>query len=306
MKKLLTLLAMLAMVTFNSCTTDDDLTGSDDSSTEGSTDGSDDSSTEGSDDNSTEGSDDDLTGSDDATLRTLTFEDADYVAGENYLGEQSWSSLIDSDQAYGSFLYGDEYKWTDSNNTELHSEIAGYDWGYGSGFSYAFYNGGIAVSNYYCEVAESVGSDKQLSIPVVDNSGNSGNGGSENFAVVYAPTTLSFSDGEARVIDHMYVTNTSYALVSATIDDGDGYGPLVGDEEFWVSVTGYDADGESVGELTLTLATTSNHISKWTKWDLSSLGAVASIYINVDSDNKSNGYSNIASYVAIDDIAVQF
>lgn len=252
MKKLLTLVAMLAMVTFNSCTTDDD-----------------------------------TTGADGVTLRTLTFEG------------DSWSSLIDSDQESGTLLYGSAYEWTDSDNTELHNEFSDYGWGY------AFYNGGVALSNYYCAVAAGVSYDKQLSIPVVDNSGNSGNDGSENFAVVFAPTTLSFSDGEARVIDHIYVTNTSYALTTATIGDNYG-GPLVGDEKFWVSVTGYDADGDSVGELTFTLATSSSYVSEWTKWDLSSLGAVGSIYISIDSDNKSNGYSNIPSYVAIDDITVQF
>ena len=68
------------------------------------------------------------------TIRTLTFEDADFK-GDNptFGGEKSWSSLIDDPQYGGQMLYGsgagvsseeEAYKWTDENNTWLSNTLS--------------------------------------------------------------------------------------------------------------------------------------------------------------------------------------
>ena len=90
------------------------------------------------------------------TLRTLTFEDADYVSDTpNYLGYYNWSSLIYSPQYGGALLYGENhgdttqsytnvnYRWYDNGNTYLYSELP-ENWG-----AKMYWGGGHAVSNYW-------------------------------------------------------------------------------------------------------------------------------------------------------------
>ena len=62
------------------------------------------------------------------TLRVLTFEDADWKAGTNYLGKQYWSTLIDYPQYGGEMLDPADYdakayRWSDDGNTFLAHEI---------------------------------------------------------------------------------------------------------------------------------------------------------------------------------------
>ena len=73
------------------------------------------------------------TGSDEVpgqTIRVLTFEDADWKAGTNYLGQQYWSTLIDYPQYGGKMLAPTEattpaYNWSDDGNTFLAHIIIG-------------------------------------------------------------------------------------------------------------------------------------------------------------------------------------
>ena len=68
------------------------------------------------------------------TIRTLTFEDADFKGDDpTFGGEKSWSSLIDEPQYGGPMLYGtgagfsseeEAYKWTDENNTLLSNTLS--------------------------------------------------------------------------------------------------------------------------------------------------------------------------------------
>jgi hypothetical protein len=51
-------------------------------------------------------------------IRVLTFEDSDWKAGKNYIGQQSWTSLIDNPQYGGALLYPEDdeatiYQWAD-------------------------------------------------------------------------------------------------------------------------------------------------------------------------------------------------
>lgn len=70
-----------------------------------------------------------------------------------------WNALIDPNQGTGKLLYGESgmgftedngvYEWTDET-TKLHSKL---NESYGS---WAYWNGGVAVSNYHCDIATEV------------------------------------------------------------------------------------------------------------------------------------------------------
>ncbi len=264
-------------------------------------------------------------------LRVLTFEDTDYKGGTNFAGGTDWSSLIDDPQYGGPMLYGDggmgvysyeeAYKWTDEGNTMLSNHISGWD----GTPPYCYWSGGEAISNYGSKNIEAFGnSTNQLTVYNPNGSedesepSRSGNGhnGSDNFAMHYGYTDnsgysmgdlseLTFSDGVARVIDHVYVTNSTYAIncyvngnsLTAKINEGD-----------WVKLvfTGY-CKGEETGVAEIYLVNgPDNIVFDWTKFDLSGLGAVDRVTINVTgSSDNGCGFSQPA-YFAWDDMAVRF
>ena len=258
-------------------------------------------------------------------LRVLTFEDADYKGGTNFAGKSDWSSLIDSPQYGGSMLYGDgsgfdtlekAYKWTDSGNTELSSRLCN---GYGS---YCYWSGGHAVSNYASSDYVTNGDfNHQLTVYKAGAEGDvrtgGGHNGSNNFAVHYGYKdgsqfnkteelpALSFSDGMARVIDHMYVNNICYALNCYL--NGNGLTAKIGDDD-WVKLiaTGYDGEAKT-GEASIYLCNgPKNIVTDWTKFDLSGLGAVTKVEFNV-TGSSDNGYGfSQPAYFAYDDVAVRF
>ena len=265
---------------------------------------------------------------DDYELRVLTFEDADYKGGTNFANGNDWSSLIDDPQYGGKLLYGsggagvdsadEAYQWTDTNNTWLHNILSE---GYGS---WCYWSGGHAISNYNTGDIEDYGGFKaQLTVYKKGVSGLSrtggGHNGSNNFAVHYgyadnsgyglsadALPALTFADGPERVIDHMYVTNTTYALNCYI--DGNGLTAKIGPDD-WVKLvaTGYDTKGAKTGETDIYLCNgPDNIIMDWTKWDLSSLGKVSKVTFNV-TGSSDNGYGfSQPAYFAYDDVAVRF
>ena len=265
---------------------------------------------------------------DDYELRVLTFEDADYKGGVNFAGGNNWSSLIDDPQYGGEMLYGssgagvssesEAYQWTDTGNTELHNILSE---GYGT---WCYWSGGHAISNYNSgDIAAYSGFQTQLTVYKKGVSGLSrtggGHNGSNNFAVHYgyadnsgfglgkdALPALTFADGKERVIDHMYVTNTTYALNCYI--DGNGLTAKIGPDD-WVKLvaTGYDINGTETGNTSIYLCKgPDNIIMDWTKWDLSSLGKVAKVTFNV-TGSSDNGYGfSQPAYFAYDDVAVRF
>ena len=226
----------------------------------------------------------------DYEIRTLTFEDADYVSDEsNFAGGNDWSSLIDSPQYGGTMLYGeggagvnnidDAYKWTDKNNTWLSNVLSE---GYGS---WCYWSGGHAISNYCSADIETYGGfQAQLTVYKKNDAHpdslfrvGGGHNGSNNFAVHFgyadnsgfglgedALPTLTFADNVARVIDHMYVNNTTYALNCYM--NGNGLTAKIGPDD-WVAIvfTGY-VESEKSGEVKFFLCNgPDNIITDWTK-----------------------------------------
>ena len=258
-------------------------------------------------------------------LRILTFEDEDYKGGINFAGGNNWSSLIDDSQYGGDLLYGggmgysteeEAYKWHDEGNTELSSRLCQ---SYGA---FAFWSGGHAISNYNTADIETYG-DYQSQITVykadVEELATTGGGhnGSDNFAVHYGYMdgsaynmaeelpALSFADGKARVIDHMYINTTTYALNCCV--NGNDLTASIGESDYVkVVATGYD--GETVvGTVEKYIVNGPDEmILDWTKWDLSGLGEVTKVEFNM-LGTSDNGYGfSQAAYFAYDDVAVRF
>ena len=249
-------------------------------------------------------------------LRVLTFEDE---GNENY-----WSDLIAEDQYSDQMLYGgtakesEAYKWYDEGNTEL-SHILPFNYG-----TYNYWGGGHAISDYSSTDFETYGGymyqltvfqDEEFEEGVMLREGG-GNNGSDNFAVHFGYKDdsgvngtenlpkLSFADGKARVIDHMYVNTTTYFLNCCLL--GNGFTEPLGEND-WVKIiaTGYNGNQET-STAEFCLADSEVFITEWTKWDLSGLGAVTSVEFNM-AGSSDNGYGfSQPAYFAYDDVAVRF
>ena len=221
-----------------------------------------------------------------------------------------WNAQIDPKQYGGKLLYGESgmgyeedngvYEWTDAT-TKLHSKLnESYD-------SWAYWNGGVAVSNYTCNIADGSPST-QLSLPT----GMAAHSG-KNFVVAYgyydggwdSCPVIDFKDGVARKLKGLWVTNNSYFLNA--LNNGDGINSAATDATFIdVTFEGFDATGHSQGKVKCRLQDGKTSVTDWKYVDLSSLGAVNSLKVNYEfSDDQKNSYGFSApAYVAIDDVQI--
>ena len=291
-----------------------------------------------------------------ADIRTLTFENQDAKFEPYYLdyadngsGREicTWSDLIDDVQYGGPLTYADYmsamYTWWDEGNTELYHMFP-------DNYAYCFWGGGHAISNYWGEgysdedrdrhiakyygedyVEENAGNDQMLGwfnlqfmTPVKAHSGDNfcvHYGYKDFFSYVENLPELSFADGEARVIDHMWVTNTNYTLNQlyngVKSEEGNSFGGnWTGlKEDAWLKIVAQgfddvdaDADAEPISEVEFYLVEGMNVVTDWQKWDLSPLGEVAKVRFNfLYSDDMGGRYGfTIPGYFAYDDVAVRF
>lgn len=264
----------------------------------------------------------------DYELKVLTFEDEDYKGDVNFANGNDWTSLIDDPQYGGEMLYGpsgygvseidEAYFWYDKNNTGLFSRLSE---GYGS---WCYWSGGHAISNYGSSDFESFG-NFEYQLTVYDNKASSdvtrqghGHNGSDNFAVQYGYSDnsgwglgeeslpfLMFYDNQPRVIDHMYVTNTCYALNCYM--NGNDLTANIGDDD-WVKIvaTGYNEDGEKTGTSEIYLCNGPDWIvTEWVRFDLFELGEIVKVTFNI-TGSSDNGYGfSQPAYFAYDDVAVR-
>ena len=285
-------------------------------------------------------------------LRVLTFEDADarfepYTL--DYAGVEitTWSDLVDDPQYGGPLTYADfmsaMYTWWDEGNTELTHTFP-------DNYAYCFWGGGHAISNYWGEgfddedrdihiakyygedyVAENAGNDAMLGwfnlqfmVPVAPHSGDNfvvHYGYKDFFSYVENLPEIAFADGEARVIDHMWVTNTNYTLNQLVngvkSEAGNSFGGSWEglNENAWLKIVAYgfddvyaDANTEPISEVEFYLVEGENVVTDWQKWDLSGLGAVAKVRFNFNySEDMGGKYGfTIPGYFAYDDVAVRF
>ena len=291
-----------------------------------------------------------------ADIRTLTFEDQDAKFASYYLdyaddwsGREicTWSDLIDDMQYGGPLTYADYmsamYTWWDEGNTELCHMFP-------DNYAYCFWGGGHAISNYWGEgysdedrdrhiakyygedyVEDNAGNDQmlgwfnlQLMIPVKPHSGDNfciHYGYKDEYSYIENLPEWSFADGEARVIDHMWVTNTNYTLNQLVngvkSEEGNTFGGSWEGltEDAWLKIVAQgfddvDADAytEPISEVEFYLVQGMNVVTDWQKWDLSGLGKVAKVRFNFAySDEMGGRYGfTIPGYFAYDDVAVQF
>jgi hypothetical protein len=254
-------------------------------------------------------------------LRTLTFEDSDlgasFSAGKTGTGEfdaSAWSDLIDPTQYNGELLYtGSSIWWHDGGNTELYHTFALPYWG-----------GGHAISNYACNDLTAYGDyTKQLTVYKSDEDvlvqTGGGHNGSDNFAIhfgyvsSYTPNApaIEFADGVERVIDHMYVNNTTY-LLNQYLTGGGFNPPALTTSWFRIKATGYNASNVETGTIYFYLCQGNELgngvIDEWTEWDMTGLGAVASVTLDIEaSEDMIGDYGmNPPAYFAYDDVAVRF
>lgn len=253
----------------------------------------------------------------DYELRTLTFEDADakfapYPLEYANKSITTWSDLVDDAQYNGTLTYtsGGVYTWCDEGNTLLtHSFTAPY-WGGGHAIS-NFSNPGYAPENL------PKGAYGWYEIQFATLQG--GHNGSKNFCVHNGHVdeynsdyttyqTIAFSDGKARVIDHMYVTNICYVLNSLVY--GDGFNPPATDTTtFHIVAIGQDTNGNEIGRTSFALYLGKDSVvTTWQKWDLSVLGEVVSVGFNLvgSTDLYGDWGLNAPGYFAYDDVAVRF
>ena len=240
-------------------------------------------------------------------LRTLTFEDADYVGSE---GSTYWSDFIPTSGQYGSG-HG-SYTWYDEGNTELLFYPVMGDFGY--------YGGHAGISNYVGTDWENEGNYMHDLQAYNVTGGHSGENFNTHFGYVddsgygmnNTMPSFEFGDEVARVIDHMWVTNTTYAYNQS---QGAGFGStyVLSDEStFKIVAYGYDSLAEDAAPVTSTefylLEKGKKFVTEWTKWDLSSLGKVVKVAFNlVGSDDMVGDYGlAVPGYFAYDDVTVRF
>ena len=269
-------------------------------------------------------------------LRVLTFEDGtegfepyecEFFYAMNYTEEyktiEKWSDYIPRDGQYGNG-HG-AYEWYDEGNTELafvKPEIESW-WGI---------SGHAGISDY-------VGTDEDIEqyhdndnmlfmIDLQAYNVTGGANGSKNFcsqygyldpeeyATQYSPSGvlpgIQFMDEEPRVIDHMYVTNTTYAygiITRGECDFGGSY-EYTDESTFKIIAYGYDSfeDTEPTTTEFYLLNTGKRIVTDWTKWDLSVLGKVVRVEFNLVACYEGYGSYGlvIPAYFAYDDVAVQF
>ena len=271
-------------------------------------------------------------------LRVLTFEDGTQkfsaytitgYDGNDYYDHSvtKWSDLIDTPEYGGPLAYGDmgysgdgrgcDYNWYDNNNTFLASEFpVNYN-------SKVYWGGGHVISNYATEDYTTYGTyeNQQTVYGARQEYGvtkTGGRNGSSNFAMHFgyidgSPYNMTenlpyiyFKDNTPRIIDHMYVNNSAYAI--SCYMDGNGLTAKIGEED-WVKAiaTGYDIDDNVTGTAEIYLCNgPDNIVTEWTKWDLTSLGMVYKVEFNI-TGSSDNGYGfSQPAYFAYDDVAVRF
>lgn len=245
-------------------------------------------------------------------LRTLTFDDADYKGTGNVAGERNWSSLIDTVQYGGQWLYGSktsDYMWYDEGNTELV-----WDGFRDTGMGKAFWSGGYAISNYYDTVLTNGTYTTQLAIPL-EQSDN-------QFCVFFQHVDntsycqglnvypIYFADKVARVVRSIDITNTTYTANSLT--NGDSFASAADENAlFEVVVRGYPSidDENTYVEVSAPLCKGTDVLKEWKTMDCTGLGAVQGfrIYVRDTNNTLSGTYGlNTPGYGAIDNIVVEF
>ena len=142
-----------------------------------------------------------------------------------------------------------------------------------------------------------------------------GNGGSNNFITTFGyldpaypyygdgRPIFTFDDGVARTVKSLYVNSTCYFMKEAL--DGSGMSPALGPgEEVTLHATGYDADDNVIDEVTMLFADENGVTNVWTEWDISALGEIVTLRINMTGGTDNGWGFSLPGYYAVDDITI--
>ena len=234
-------------------------------------------------------------GNNDTLNRTvLTFE-GDY-----------WDALIDVPQYGGELLYSaTPYFWYDEA-TDLYS-IVNELW-----YTAAYWNGGLAVSNYYT-TDYSTATTFMEQLTVFTEGAHSGNNcivhnGYKCDMMGDARSVLQFKSSEA-IIESMWVAHTAFSY-SSSVQGNDMAAPLTEEQSIWIVATGYtiDAEGKEIEGSSLTFSLYEGgkaSFSGWKKWELAPLGKVSKVKFDVQWNGEGGADMFMhPAYFAIDDITV--
>ena len=206
------------------------------------------------------------------------------------------------------------YGWSEDMFTLSHTSIFTYDYGY------AMYGGGLTLSRYNtCDVERFSTYESDLYVYNSENADSQSGGGangSDTFLIAhgnYDPNvdaeldlrpTITFADGIARKIISCQVNSTAYFVNIA--ENGNPFSPAMKDgEEIKIYATGYDAAGREGKTVSMSFARKGRLVKEWTTWDLSELGKVLTIKVNIKGGNTDEWGMTTPKYFAIDDIVVE-
>lgn len=218
--------------------------------------------------------------------------------------------------AYGSNLYSEYEGEQLISCTDPESGLVLHTCGFEE-LGYEMYLGSTFLSRWN-EMTDGTYSN-QCSVYYADPAtGKGGRNGSATFGVSYGykamlgygPDIHFEQEGYEAVIDHFYVTNSTYAYIS--MSQGDGFAKKFTYEDgdwFKLTVTGYNAAGTQTGTVDFYLADfrtpdAPGILSEWTRVDLSSLGAVHKLEFDLSSSDTGQWGMNTPGYFCFDDIAI--
>lgn len=229
---------------------------------------------------------------------TITFEGA------------AWSALqaLSQQDSYSSNVSGSSYRWQDEATT-LGCEALIAD---------GYILSGTLLSSYNSSDITTYG-DYTKDLYVYNGSSTSttqggGHAGSDNFLVAVGNyvdgspkderVELRFMDGKARTIVGCYINTTTYFL--NIVKNGNAFSPALGEDDVVeLEAVGYTATGAATQPLRMELARKGRYVEGWTAWDLSPLGEVVSLRLNVVGGPTTEWGMTTPKYFAIDDITVE-
>ncbi len=129
------------------------------------------------------------------------------------------------------------------------------------------------------------------------------------------PPTITVDPTSGSRFDSLYVTNATYATLS--MRNGDGFAKKFGgvsgnDADFLqLTVTGVDAAGNPIGDVTVMLAdyrfadnSKDFILDAWTRVDVSSLADATSLQFTLESSDNSSYGMNTPAYFAVDNVSL--
>jgi len=122
---------------------------------------------------------------------------------------------------------------------------------------------------------------------------------------------LYVADGSNKVFDHVYLTNSTVTALSMLNGDAFCKKFTYADKDwFKVTIKGFDHTGALKGSVDFYLADFRNSnsvgvVTKWTKVDLSSLGAVQRLEFTLSSNDTGAWGMNTPAYFCLDDLAIK-